>query len=187
MLAELERLARLPVPTPRERQAYRDTLLTALLLACPIRERNLATMEVGRHLVRVGSEWHLRFEPDETKIGQALHLVLASTLTPFMDDYLARIRPGFPGAGTHTGVRPAQKGRAMAEETIYISVMATSRRLFGTALNPHTFRSLAATLLAETSPEDALHARPLLGHRQPQTTEKCYVRANQLSAARKVA
>jgi integrase len=75
----------------------------------------------------------------------------------------------------------------MAEETIYASVMATSRRLFGTALNPHAFRSLAATLLAETSPEDALHARPLLGHRQPQTTEKHYIRASQLSAGRKVA
>ena len=75
----------------------------------------------------------------------------------------------------------------MAYETLYDSVRSTSRRLFGTALNPHAFRSLAATLLAETSPEDALHARPLLGHRQPQTTEKHYVRASQLSAARKVA
>jgi len=74
----------------------------------------------------------------------------------------------------------------MAEETIYASVMATSAQLFGTALNPHSFRSLAATLLAETSPEDALHARPLLGHRQMETTEKHYIRASQLSAAREL-
>jgi integrase len=75
----------------------------------------------------------------------------------------------------------------MAEETIYDSVMSTSRWLFGTALNPHAFRSLAATLLAETSPEDALHARPLLGHRQPQTTEQYYIRASQRQSAWKVA
>jgi integrase len=161
--------------------------MVALLLACPIRERNLAQMELGRHLVRLGEDWHLRFEPEETKTGQALHLVVPAGLTDFVDDYLARIRPSFRGAANHAGVWPAQKGRSMAEETIYASVMATSEHLFGTALNPHAFRSLAATLLAETSPEDALHARPLLGHRQPETTEKHYIRASQLQAARKVA
>ncbi len=186
-LAELDRLARLAAPTARERQVYRDTLLVALLIACPIRERNLAQMEMGRHLVRVGEDWHLRFEPAETKTTQALHLVVPSKLTGYVDNYLARIRPAFPGAATHAHVWPAQKGRPIAEETIYSSVMAISQRLFGTALNPHAFRSLAATLLAETSPEDALHARPLLGHRQPKTTEKHYVRASQLHAARKVA
>ena len=75
----------------------------------------------------------------------------------------------------------------MAEETIYERVRSTSQRLFDTALNPHSFRSPAATLLAETSPEDALHARPLLGHRQMKTTETHYIRASQLSGARKVA
>jgi integrase len=184
---ELKRLSRIPAPKGRERQAYRDVLLVAFLLACPIRERNLAIVELGRHLVRVSGDWHLRFEPEETKTGQALHLVVPAALTPYLDDYMARIRPAFPGAATHAHVWPAQKGRPMAEETIYASVMATSKRLFGTALNPHAFRSLAATLLAESSPEDALHARLLLGHRQPETTEKYYIRASQLQAARKVA
>jgi integrase/recombinase XerD len=186
-LGQLERLSRIPAPKARHRQAYRDVLLVALLLACPVRERNLAMMEVDRHLVRIGDEWHLRFEPQETKTGQALHLIAPAELTRFLDDYLARIRPGFPGAAAHVHVWPAQKGRPMAEETIYASVMATSARLFGTALNPHAFRSLSATLLAETSPEDALRARPLLGHRQMGTTQKHYIRASQLSAARKVA
>lgn len=186
-LTELDRLSRILAPRARERQAYRDTLLVALLLACPVRERNLAMMEIGRHLVRRGEEWHLCFEPRETKTGQALHLVAPSGLTGYLDEYLTRIRPTFRGAPSHAGVWPAQKGRPMAEATIYGSVMATSRRLFGAALHPHAFRSLAATLLAETSPADALHARPLLGHRQMGTTARYYVRASQLSAARKVA
>lgn len=190
-LAELERLSRTVSPKPRARQATRDTLLVALLLACPLREHNLAIMELGLHLVRLGTggevSWHLRFEPDETKTGQALHLVVPSALTPYVDHYLAQVRPGFPGAATHAHVWPAQKGRPMAEATIYASVMSTSQRLFGTALNPHAFRTLAATLLAEASPEDALHARPLLGHRQLGTTEKHYIRACQMSAGRKVA
>jgi hypothetical protein len=42
-----------------------------------------------------------------------------------------------------------------------------TERLFGTAITPHSFRSIAATASAEAFPEDALHARPLLGHRRP--------------------
>ena len=186
-LTELDRLSRIPAPKARDRQANRDVLLVALLLACPVRERNLAMMEMGRHLVRLGDEWHLRFEPQETKTGQALHLIVPAEISPFLEDYLTRVRPAFAGAQRHAGVLPAQKGRPMAEETIYESVMSTSARLFGTALNPHAFRSLAATLLAETSPEDARHARPLLGHRQAKTTEQHYIRASQLEAGRRVA
>lgn len=186
-LVELKRLSVIPAPKPRTLMAYRDTLIVALLLACPLRLRNLAMMELGRHLVRIGDEWHLRFEPGETKTGQPLHLIVPAALTRFMDEYLERIRPAFPGVGSHRCVWAAQKGRPMAEETIYDRVVQTSERLFGTALNPHAFRTLAATLLAETSPEDALRARPLLGHRQFATTEQFYIRANQLSAARRVA
>jgi hypothetical protein len=40
-LAELDRLSRIPCPAGARAAGYRDTLLVALLLACPIRERNL--------------------------------------------------------------------------------------------------------------------------------------------------
>ena len=65
-------------------------------------------------------------------------------------------------------------------------IVKRTGELFGTALNPHAFRNLTATLLAESSPEDALHARPLLGNRQQDTTERYYVRASQLTAGRNI-
>ena len=74
----------------------------------------------------------------------------------------------------------------MAAQTIYQRVVKRSRELFGMPINPHAFRSIAATFLAEASPEDALYARPLLGHRQQQTTERYYIRASQIDAARTV-
>jgi integrase/recombinase XerD len=58
--------------------------------------------------------------------------------------------------------------------------------LFGVAITPHSFRSIAATALAEASPEDSLFARPLLGHRLPETTEQFYIKASQLEASRRV-
>ncbi len=60
----------------------------------------------------------------------------------------------------------------MAAGTIYARVIKRPRELFGIGLNPHAFRSIAVTFLAKNSPEDALYARPPLGHRQSQTTER---------------
>lgn len=185
-LGELERLSGLVELGARDLWDYRDTFIVALLLACPIRLRNLTMMEPGRHLVHQGDEWHLHFEPHETKTGQPIHLVLPASLDPYLETYLSRIRPAYPGANTHNRVWAAQRGQPMACETLYDRVTKTTARLFETTLSPHAFRTLAATLFAETSPEDSLHARPLLGHRQFTTTEQFYIRASQLRAAQNV-
>lgn len=187
LVAELERLARGPLERRRAQLLFRDTLIVALVVGCPVRLRNLAMMERNRHLKPVGSAWHLRFDAAETKTHQPIHLVVPAELEPYLDLFLARIRPAFPGAQTSAHVWPACKGRPMAYETIYMRFKMRTRALFGIALSPHVFRTIAATALAESSPEDALYARPLLGHRQPGTTERHYIRASQLKAARSVA
>ncbi|MCH8950673.1 MAG: site-specific integrase, partial [Proteobacteria bacterium] len=122
----------------------------------------------------------------ETKTGQPVHLVIPAELAPFLALFLEKVRPAFPGAAGGAHVWPACKGKPMAKETIYMRVMKRTRELFGVGLNPHAFRSIAATFLAEASPGDALYARPLLGHRQPETTERYYIRASQIDAARTV-
>ncbi len=157
-----------------------------ILTVCPLRLRNLAMMKLGKHLYQVGPEWRLSFDGGETKTGQPIHLVIPRELTPLIAVFLERVRPAFPGAADGTQVWPACKGRPMAAETIYMRVIKRTRELFGVAINPHAFRSIAATFLAESSPTDALYARPLLGHRQSQTTERYYIRASQIDAARTV-
>jgi integrase len=186
LISELERCAEGPLESRRDQLLFRDTLIVAVLTVCPIRLRNLAMMQTGRHLQQVGSDWHLRFDADETKTHQPMHLVIPAELVPFLAVFLERVRPAFPGTADGAHLWPACKGKPMAMETIYMRVMKRSLELFGVALNPHAFRSIAATFLAESSPEDALYARPLLGHRQPETTERYYIRASQIDAARKV-
>jgi len=186
VIAELERCISGPLEKRRDQLAFRDALIVAILATCPIRLRNLAMMEIGKHLDRIGPEWHLRFEASETKTGQSIHLVLPIEFAPFLAVFLEKVRPAFPQAADDGYVWPAGKGKPMAKETIYMRVMKRTRELFGVALNPHAFRSIAATFLAEASPGDALYARPLLGHRQPETTERYYIRASQIDAARTV-
>ena len=78
-------------------------------------------------------------------------------------------------------------GRPLAPETLYMRITLVTERLFGVAINPHAFRSIAATALTGRSAEDELHARPLLGHIRSQTTETHYVHASPIKAGRRVA
>jgi integrase/recombinase XerD len=170
-----------------DRNAYRDTVMIALLIACPIRLRNLAMIEIDRHLEWLGGTWHLRFEPEETKTRQAIHLILPTALIAPLNTYIEEVRPNFRGASQANHLWMGAKQAPLAENSIYQNLMRQTRFLFGVAINPHAFRTHAATFLAENSPADALLARPLLGHRSGATTEKYYIRANSIAASRKVA
>lgn len=185
-LAELERLAGVVAMSRTDQIRYRDALMIAVLICCPVRLRNLTQITIGRHLLKVGSEWQLSFAAGETKTHQPLRYVLSAQLAPRIEFYLAEVRPGFPGARDHKALWLGSKRSPLAYETIYSRVVLITRRLFGQTITPHDFRSIAATALADHSPEAALFARPLLGHRKPETTQKHYTRANQLLAGAKV-
>jgi len=185
-LAELERLAA-TVMTARDRINYRDTLIVALLIGgCPVRLRNLTQIEIGRHLRKVGSEWHLDFDVYETKTRQPLRYVVAAAVVPWLEFYLSDVRPHFTSAANDNRLWPGSKRRPLAYNTLYSRVRLATYRLFDLAVTPHDFRSMAATALADRSPRDALFARPLLGHRSPKTTERYYIRADQLQASKRV-
>ena len=53
-------------------------------------------------------------------------------------------------------------------------------------INPHSFRTCAATSFALRSPGLARLAAALLGHRDFRTTETYYIKADQLEASRGV-
>jgi integrase len=175
---------------PQETKAnleYRDTLMIGILLGAPIRRRNLAMMQVSEHLQFIDSAWHLRFAANEAKTHQPIHLVLPTRLSPYITFYLDTVRPSIAGIVPQDHFWLAQHGGPLRPDAIYQRIRFASERLFGEKINPHAFRSIAATLLAESSPEDALHARSLLGHRRAETTQTYYVQAKQIRSSRKVA
>ena len=186
VLAELHKLG---VSNCRDRRAdlaFRDALTIGILICCPIRLKNLASLCIGRHLQRVGDEWHLSFPAPETKNNQDLTYILPRSLEPALDHYLSAVRPRFSGTDGNPALFFSQKGNPLAYETIYMRVMKETQRLFGVDINPHSFRTIAATWLSERSASDALFARPLLGHRNFGTTERHYIRASKIEASRRV-
>lgn len=169
----------------RAQLAYRDALLVAVLLSAPVRLRNLCMIRIGIHLNRVSDEWHLRFSEAETKTGRPLHLVLSGDISDHIQRYLDDVRPWLPGSAASDRLWLACKGCPMAGHSIYDRVCKTTKRLFGHAISPHVFRTIAATTLAEASPTDALRARPLLGHARFETTQDHYIKACQIKASQK--
>lgn len=172
---------------PSEPTAYRNTLIIALLAACPIRLRNLAMIEVGKHLIGSNVQWWLDFDAHETKTREPLRYPLPADLAPHLVWYITHIRPQYRGADETARLWMGRKKAPMSHEAIYGAVTSTSKSLLGTRLSPHEFRSLAATFLSEASASDSLHARALLGHRNPSTTHDHYIRASSVEASRKIA
>jgi integrase/recombinase XerD len=173
--------------------AFRDGLLIALLALRPVmRRRNLAVLEIGRHLRRSGDTWIVAFTEDETKTGTAPEFPWPRILMPALERWLDYWRPmllGFTGRWT----RPARDalwvsshGSPLTQQAIYDRVTQRTRAAFGKSIGPHLFRDCAATTLAYADPKHVGIAAPLLGHRSFATTERYYLRARMAEASRRL-
>jgi len=163
---------------------YRDGLLIALLAALPTRLGNHAAIVVGKHLVQIGTDWCLLFAATETKQRRELELPLPPALVPYLRQYLDIYRPrlGYTGAIPYLWI--GREGRPMSKGSIGGVVTIRTRAAFGTHVNPHLFRSCAATTLALRDPEHVYAAAPLLGHSALDVTYKHYIQAKNVSAVR---
>jgi len=81
--------------TERQRAiAFRDGMLIALLALRPaMRRRNLAALEIDRHLRRIGDTWIVAFAEDETKTGVALEFPWPQILLSGFAHWLDHWRP----------------------------------------------------------------------------------------------
>lgn len=185
-LFELASFSEDSLTRPRIAQRYRNIFMIALLTVWPLRIRSFAALRLGTHIRQVGTEWRLEVPGARTKTSQPIRLILPELIRPNLEYHLEVVRPALRKPAHPNDFWPGGKGQRMSENTIYQTVMRITDELFGIRINPHCFRSIAATTLAENSAKDALYARPLLGHRLPKTTEAHYIRARQREASRKV-
>jgi len=164
---------------------FRDGLLIMLLASRPLRRRNIAGIRIDQHLVRVGEEWLIRLDASETKNHEPLDFSFPPAVVPYLERYLADVRPRFPGAEGHDGLWASTQGRPLCEGWVYEIICRRTREAFGFAVRPHLFREAAATNIAINDPENILVARDLLGHKTFRTTEGHYIRANSIKSARR--
>jgi site-specific recombinase XerD len=184
-MRELEEVSRKDL-TLKTAIAYRDAFILALLTARPVRVRNATEIEIGRHLIGVDGRWLLVFAAEEVKNRQPLEFFLPDDLCPWLDHYLAEIRPVFPGAAQSPKLWLNQYGPVTSPRFIYQRLTKLTKRLLGVRINLHLLRDCAASSLAMVSSDFARAAAPLLGHRHFSTTERYYIQANDLEASRRV-
>jgi integrase len=152
-------------------------LALALLLLLPMRRRNLAALDLQRHLVRNGQGRVvlLRIPGAEVKNGITLKAEVSSELARRIDRHIKIHRPAlmrtvsttawlFPGRGEHH----------RCPEAIANKVSRAVERMVGTKFNLHLIRHLVATLLYDADPNNGPVAQRVLGHAQLKTTERVY-------------
>ena len=166
---------------------YRNLLIIALFTSLPLRLKNFTALELDRHLVSEPYGWRISIPAAEVKKKtQPLEFWLIRTLEPYLEFYLQVVRPQLMNGRSSNRVWIGWKGKPLAAHAIHTCVKRDTKRFLGKAINPHQFREMAASTLSTVSPAAARSAAPLLGHRYFSTTERYYVRANQLEASRKV-
>ena len=164
---------------------YRDGLLIALLAYRPLRRRSLAELRLDTHLRRIGSGYVLALQGENTKSGQALEFPVPEPLVPYLIRYLEHYRLLFPHRQDEQALWLSAKGGALTGHAIYVRMCRRTETAFGTAINPHLFRDIAATTIAREAPENLAVARDLLTHANVETTLRHYAQAQTIEAARK--
>ncbi len=163
---------------------FRDGLLVALLALRPLRLRNLAMIEIDRHLVQQNAAWWLLFTAEETKTGEPIEVPVPDVLEAPLRRYLEVHRPDLLQGGTSHRLWINQYGDAMSDQALYRRITKVTERCFGVAINPHLFRHCAATTIAIEDPRHVWIAKSVLGHSSLATTEVHYNQARALEAGR---
>jgi integrase len=162
---------------------FRDGLQLALLALRPLRKRNFAALQIGKHLVREGVDWRLVIDRSETKTKQPIDVPFPDDLVPELHAYLERYRPLLAGE-RYTGDRlwVSYRFTPQAAHSIQLKIVEHTEKAFGISVNPHLFRDCAATSIVINDPDNVRMAAAILGHRSFATTERHYNMARSMQA-----
>ena len=173
---------------------YRDGLLIALLISCPMRLKNLAGLVIGQHVVFDGHGYRLDLTAAETKTGRPYVAAVPHELTPYIDRWLQVYRPAVQSiaradgelAGWVLASGSAARGNTMSTSAIRSQIESRTRRAFGNGIWPHLFRDCSGTELVDCAAEEIGITPDLLGHADLQTTRRHYIQAQGMTAHRRV-
>jgi integrase len=163
---------------------FRDGMLLAFVAFIPIRRKNLAALEIGRHLVREGDGWFVIIPGEETKTGTPIEFPVPELLESYLANYLDIVRPRMLRHPSCAALWVSSQGGALVYGAIgqIFSRHSTSR--LGFRITPHDARDAAATTWAISMPHQIGVARDLLTHSDLRTTIKHYNRARGIEASR---
>ncbi len=168
----------------RDAIRFRDGLMIAMIAFMPIRRKNLASLEIGRHLFRDDGGWQLVIPDDESKTGTPIEFAAPELLLPYLTTYLEHVRPQLLGSCRGTALWVSSTGGALCYGALGQIVGRRSMDRLGFRITLHNARHAAATTWAIASPDRIGAARDLLAHSELRTTTRYYNRAKGIEASR---
>ena len=163
---------------------YRDGLMIMFLAFIPIRRKNLAALEIHRHLVRGSDSWFVIIPGEETKTGTPIEFPVPELLEAYLEIYLDIVRPRLLRNSACSALWLNSRGGALAYAAIGDIVAEHSTNRLGLRITPHDARDAAATTWALSAPDQIGVARDLLTHSDLRPTIKHYIRARGVEASR---
>jgi len=173
-------------PSYAEAIGLQSALAISILQVAPMRMKNLASLHLGRHVVRTrpGGVRHIVIPAEEVKNQAPLTFEVSDMLGELLDVYLVRCRPML--AENPDGyLFPARKGAAKTPGQLAEQIKRAIARETGIDLNAHAFRHLAAMLFLRTNPGEYETTRLILGHKSLNTTVRAYCGLEQADALRR--
>jgi hypothetical protein len=173
----------------QEAGKFRDGLALAFLALRPIRLKNLASIEIGRHMIGSDQRWTCHFPASETKERRDLrfHLPEDEAFTWALSLYLTKYRPLLlqdpsqslrPSGPLWVSLRKTRQ----SGQSIYWNTCRLSEAILGVRINPHLNRDCAASALSSDAPDYILAAARILGHSSLTTTIGHYEQSSMLAA-----
>ena len=152
-----------------------DAVAIAILLYCPIRRQNLATIQRDKNLQHPGDgRVFLVFEPDEVKNSKRIEFELPAQVVDMINRHLTTRAPHLCPSVT-PWLFPRRDGQApISLSQLSDKVKQRIRKETGLTINMHLFRHLAAMLWLEAHPGSYEVARRLLGHSTTSQTINAY-------------
>jgi integrase/recombinase XerD len=158
--------------------------MVALLAFIPARRKNLAALEVGRHVIQQGDRWFIIIPREETKTGTPIEFLIPELLVSYLTFYLEVVRPRILRGATCSALWVSPIGNhALSHVGLKKSFNRLSIRV-GFRITPHDARDAAATTWAISAPDQIGVARDLLAHSDLRTTTRHYNRARGIEASR---
>ncbi|MFA5957684.1 tyrosine-type recombinase/integrase [Hyphomicrobium sp.] len=144
----------------------------------PLRISNLLSTSLNTNLLRShtgkDAKVALFYPPEQVKNAKTLEIPLPASTIKLLDLYLTTYRPALidtPCDWLFPALDCGQKRSAVMSDNI----QKLMREYLGFAINPHTFRHLAAKLYLTAHPGRYEDVQLLLGHRSRETTVSFYV------------
>ena len=149
--------------------------IAILMLGAPVRIKNLASLQIGVHIMSIRAELrHLLLPAAEVKNTKDLEFVLSAMICKYIDTYNARCLPVLVRGGS-TYLFPNTTGGTKTPGSLSVQLKTFVKRETGLVLNVHLARHLSAKLYLERNPGDYPTVQMLLGHKDLQTTLRAYV------------